>query len=113
MTDGTVLRLKGQGGRGPRPELNGDLFLTVRFAPHPGFTVPGRDVRCLLPVWDYEAALGAEVTAPTPAGGKISLKVPADSQSGRVMRLKGRGIPGRGRDGAGDLLHLINGIVHR
>jgi DnaJ-class molecular chaperone len=107
VTDGTVLRLKGQGGHGPRPELNGDLFLTVRLAPHPVFTAAGRDVRCLLPVWDYEAALGAEVTAPTPAGGKISLKVPAGSQSGRVMRLKGRGIPGRGRDGAGDLLYEL------
>jgi DnaJ-class molecular chaperone len=107
VTDGTVLRLKGQGGRGPRPELNGDLFLTVRISAHPVFAISGRDVRCQLPVWDYEAALGAEVTAPTPSGGKIALKIPAGSQSGRVMRLKGRGIPGRGRDGAGDLLYEL------
>jgi curved DNA-binding protein len=107
VTDGSVLRLKGQGGRGPRPELNGDLFLTVRIAPHPVFSVSGRDVRCQLPVWDYEAALGAEVTAPTPSKGKIALKIPGGSQSGRVMRLKGRGIPSRGRDGAGDLLYEL------
>jgi DnaJ-class molecular chaperone len=107
VTDGTVMRLKGQGGRGPRPELNGDLFLTVRLEPNPVFTVSGRDVRCQLPVWDYEAALGAEVTAPTPARGKIALKVPAGSQSGRVMRLKGRGIPARGRESAGDLLYEL------
>jgi molecular chaperone DnaJ len=107
VTDGTVLRLKGQGGRGPRPELNGDLFLTVRISPHPVFAVAGRDLRCQLPVWDYEAALGAEVTAPTPGGGKVALKIPAGSQNGRVMRLKGRGIPGRGKDGAGDLLYEL------
>lgn len=107
VTDGTVLRLKGQGGRGPRAELNGDLFLTIRFAPNTVFTASGRDVRCQLPVWDYEAALGAEVTAPTPSGGKIALKIPAGSQSGRVMRLKGRGIPGRGRESAGDLLYEL------
>ncbi|HVA82401.1 MAG TPA: DnaJ C-terminal domain-containing protein, partial [Candidatus Binataceae bacterium] len=97
----------GQGGRGPRPEFNGDLFLTVRIEPHPVFTVAGRDLRCELPVWDYEAALGAEVTAPTPAGGKVSLKIPAGSQSGRVMRLKGRAIPARAKEPAGDLLYEL------
>jgi DnaJ-class molecular chaperone len=107
VTDGTNLRLKGQGGRGPRPEFNGDLFLTVRIEPHPVFTVAGRDLRCELPVWDYEAALGAEVTAPTPGGGKVSLRIPAGSQGGRVMRLKGRGLPARGREPAGDLLYEL------
>jgi len=107
VTDGTNLRLKGQGGRGPRPEFNGDLFLTVRIEPHPVFTVAGRDLRCELPVWDYEAVLGAEVTAPTPGGGKVSLKIPAGSQGGRVMRLKGRGIPARAKESAGDLLYEL------
>ncbi len=107
VTDGSVLRLKGQGGRAPRPEFNGDLFLTVRIEPHPVFTVAGRDLRCELPIWDYEAALGAEVTAPTPGGGKVALKIPAGSQGGRVMRLRGRGIPARGREAAGDLLYEL------
>ena len=107
VTDGTTLRLKGQGGRGPRPEFNGDLFLTVRIEPHPVFAVAGRDLRCELPVWDYEAALGAEVTAPTPGGGKVSLKIPAGSQGGRVLRLKGRGIPARAKEPAGDLLYEL------
>jgi DnaJ-class molecular chaperone len=106
MTDGARMRLKGQGGRGPKPELNGDLFVTLRIAPSSVMTVSGRDVRLQLPVWDYEAALGAEVTAPT-LDGKISLKIPAASQSGRVMRLKGRGIPGRGKEPAGDLLYEL------
>jgi DnaJ-class molecular chaperone len=107
VTEGTSLRLKGQGGRAPRPEFNGDLFLTVRIEPHPVFTVVGRDLRCELPVWDYEAVLGAEVTAPTAGGGKVSLKIPAGSQGGRVMRLKSRGIPARAKEPAGDLLYEL------
>jgi curved DNA-binding protein len=107
VTDGTQLRLKGQGGRGTRPELNGDLFLMVRIEPRPPFNISGRDIRCELPVWDYEAALGAEVTAPTPDGLRVSLRIPAASQTGRVLRLRGRGIPGRGKEAAGDLLYEI------
>ena len=106
VTEGTRIRLKGQGGKGPTPALSGDLFLTVKLQPNRVFTVAGRDVRCELPVWDYEAALGAEVTAPS-LNGKISLKIPASSQSGRVLRLKGRGIPGRAGEPAGDMLYEI------
>lgn len=106
VTEGTRIRLKGQGGHGSRPELNGDLFLTIHFKPGSVFSVSGRDVRCQLPVWDYEAALGAEVTAPT-LDGRVSLKIPAGSQTGRVMRLKGRGIPGRGKAAAGDLMYEL------
>jgi DnaJ-class molecular chaperone len=106
VSDGTQLRLKGQGGRAPRPDLNGDLFMLVRIEPQSGFAVNGRDIRCVLPVWDYEAALGAEVTAPT-VDGKISLKIPAASQTGRVMRLRGKGLPQHGKDSAGDLLYEL------
>jgi DnaJ-class molecular chaperone len=106
VVDGTRMRLKGQGGKGARPELNGDLYLTVRLKPDRVFAVSGRDVRCELPVWDYEAALGAEVTVPT-LDGRISLTIPPESQSGRVMRLRGRGLPGRGAEPAGDLLYEL------
>ena len=106
MAEGARMRLKGQGGRAPRPDLNGDLFITLHLAPDSVFTVSGRDVRCQLPVWDYEAALGAEVTAPT-LDGKIALKIPADSQSGRLMRLKGKGLPAHGKEPAGDLLYEL------
>ncbi|MGH6797788.1 MAG: DnaJ C-terminal domain-containing protein, partial [Roseiarcus sp.] len=82
MADGGRMRLKGQGGKGARSDLNGDLFITIHVDPGPNFTLHGRDIRCNLPVWDYEAALGAEVTAPAPTG-RISLKIPAASQSGR------------------------------
>jgi DnaJ-class molecular chaperone len=105
-TDGTRMRLAGQGGHGPRAELNGDLFLTVRIAPDRVFKLSGRDLRVELPVWDYEAALGAEVTVPT-LDGRLSLKVPPGSQTGRVMRLRGKGLPGRGKDAAGDLLYEL------
>jgi len=106
VSDGTQLRLKGQGGRAPRPDQNGDLFLTVRIEPNPVFALAGRDLRVDLPVWDYEAALGAEITAPT-VDGRVSLKIPAGSQTGRVMRLRGRGLPAHGKEPAGDLLYEL------
>jgi DnaJ-class molecular chaperone len=110
MADGARIRLKGQGGKGPRADLNGDLFITIHVEAGPHFTLSGRDVRCTLPVWDYEAVLGAEVTAPTPTG-KISLKIPAGSQTGRVMRLRGKGLPARGKEPAGDLLYELRVIA--
>jgi DnaJ-class molecular chaperone len=106
MSEGSRIRLKGQGGRGSRPDQNGDLFLVTHIEPSGPFVLDGRDVRAQLPVWDYEAALGAEVTAPT-LDGKISLKIPPGSQSGRVLRLKGKGLPARGREPAGDLLYEL------
>lgn len=106
VSEGSRIRLKGQGGRGSRPEQNGDLYLITHIEPSGPFMLSGRDVRAQLPVWDYEAALGAEVTAPT-LDGKISLKIPAGSQSGRVLRLKGRGLPARAKESAGDLLYEL------
>jgi DnaJ-class molecular chaperone len=106
MADNSRLRLKGQGGKASRPELNGDLIITIHVEPGPGFSLVGRDVRCNLPVWDYEAALGADVTAPTP-DGRVALKIPVGSQTGRVMRLRGKGLPARGKEPAGDLLYEL------
>jgi len=106
VVDGTRMRLRGQGSKGARPDLNGDLFLTVRLRTDGVFSVSGRDLRCELPVWDYEAALGAEITVPT-LDGRVSLKIPPGSQTGRLMRLRGRGLPGRGKEAAGDLLYEL------
>jgi DnaJ-class molecular chaperone len=106
VSEGSRIRLKGQGGRSARSDQNGDLFLITHIEPSGPFILNGRDVRAQLPVWDYEAALGAEVTAPT-LDGKISLKIPAGSQSGRVLRLKGRGLPTHGKEPAGDLLYEL------
>jgi DnaJ-class molecular chaperone len=106
VSEGSRIRLKGQGGRGSRAGQNGDLFLITHVEPSGPFLLSGRDVRAQLPVWDYEAALGSEVTAPT-LDGKISLKIPAGSQSGRVLRLKGKGLPARAKEPAGDLLYEL------
>lgn len=106
MADGSKMRLRGQGGKSAGTDAAGDLILTIHVQPSPGFALNGRDVRCTLPVWDYEASLGAEITAPTPSG-KIALKIPAGSQSGRVMRLRGKGLPSRGKEPSGDLLYEL------
>ena len=94
VTEGQRIRLAGQGAPGMAGGPPGDLFLEVAFEPHAFFGVDGRNVTLELPITPWEAALGATVTAPT-LGGKVDLKVPAGSQSGRKMRLKGRGLPGK------------------
>jgi curved DNA-binding protein len=84
---GQVIRLGGQGNNG------GDLLLEIEYAAHPQFEVDGRNILYSLPVAPWEAALGATVSVPT-LGGPVELKIPADSESGRKLRLRGRGLPG-------------------
>jgi curved DNA-binding protein len=91
--DGQVIRLAGQGGPGSGGGPNGDLYLEVHFKPHPRFRVEGRDVYAGLPVAPWEAALGATVKTAVP-DGTVEVRIPEGSQSGRKLRLKGRGIPG-------------------
>jgi curved DNA-binding protein len=93
VREGQHIRLGGQGGAGMGGGQAGDLYLEVAFREHPLYRADGRDVYLDLPVAPWEAALGASVKAPTPAG-TVDLKVPAGSTSGRRLRLKGRGIPG-------------------
>ncbi len=94
VVDGERIRLKGQGGLGAGNSTNGDLYLRIRLVPHPLFDVEGHNLIVVLPVAPWEAALGAKVTVPTLAG-KIKLTVPANSQSGQRLRVKGRGLPGK------------------
>jgi curved DNA-binding protein len=89
---GQTIRLAGQGGRAPGEATPGDLFIEVEFQPHPLYRVDGRDLYLELPVAPWEAALGATVKTPTPAG-TVDLKIPAASHAGSKLRLKGRGIP--------------------
>ncbi|KIH85455.1 DnaJ C-terminal domain-containing protein [Pseudomonas batumici] len=91
VTDGERIRLKGQGAPGIGGGANGDLYLTIRFAPHPRFEVEGENLIITLPLAPWELALGAEVAVPT-LTGKINLKVPAGSQNGQRMRAKGHGL---------------------
>jgi len=91
---GQRIRLAGEGGEGfGRDAPPGDLYLEVDFEPHRLFRAEGRDIYLNLPVAPWEAALGAEVNVPT-LGGPVHMKVPPGSQSGRRLRLKGRGLPG-------------------
>jgi curved DNA-binding protein len=89
---GQTIRLAGQGGRAPGEAAPGDLFIEVEFQPHPLYRVDGRDLYLELPVAPWEAALGATVKTPTPAG-TVDLKIPAAAHAGSKLRLKGRGIP--------------------
>lgn len=93
IRQGQHIRLAGQGSRGGGRGKAGDLYLEVEFRPHPFYRIEGRDVFLDLPIAPWEAALGATVKAPTPAG-PVDLKVPPGSATGRKLRLKGRGIPG-------------------
>jgi len=99
LADGQTIRLKGQGMPGPGG-ATGDALITVSIAPHPLFQRDGADLRLELPVTLYEAVLGAKVRVPT-LDGAIELAIPAGTSSGRTLRIKGKGMPGK--DGAGDL----------
>ncbi len=94
IKEGQMIRLAGQGMPGTGQGAGGDLYLEIHFKPHPFYRAEGRDLHMQLPVAPWEAALGATVQAPTPAG-KVDLKIPAGSNSGSKLRLKGRGIPGK------------------
>jgi len=98
ILEGQQIRLEGQGDilvdHGPR----GDLFLEVYFEKHQYFTVAKRDVSMNLPVTPWEAALGAKLKVPT-LGGPVDLKLPPGSQSGRKLRLKGKGLCSRNQSG--------------
>ena len=85
---GQVIRLAGQGSGG------GNLMLEVEYAAHPQFEVDGRNILYTLQVTPWQAALGTSISVPT-LGGAVELKVPADSDSGRKLRLRGRGLPGK------------------
>jgi len=93
VREGQHIRLAGQGGPGMGGGQAGDLFLQVIFAPHSRFHADGRDIFLDLPITPWEAALGARLNIPT-LGGRVEMQIPAGSQSGRKLRLKGRGLPG-------------------
>jgi curved DNA-binding protein len=90
---GQVIRLSGQGHPGMAGGPNGDLLLAVGVRDDARFRLDGRNVVHVLPITPWEAALGATVPVPTLAG-TVDLRIPAGSQSGRKLRLKGRGMPG-------------------
>jgi DnaJ-class molecular chaperone len=98
---GQQIRLKGQGDTAPG-HPPGDLLITISIAPHPFFKVDGSDLRADLPITLYEAVLGGKVRVPT-LGNAVELAIPKNTSSGRIFRLKGKGLP-KGVGAAGDLL---------
>lgn len=106
VADGARLRVRGAGEPSASGAQPGDLILTIRVGKHPIFERHGLDVNLELPITIAEAALGATVTAPTPKGDRVELKVPPGSSSGAKLRLRGRGV--ETEDGVkGDLYAVI------
>jgi DnaJ-class molecular chaperone len=91
VRDGQVLRLKGQGGPGLGGAPPGDALIEIKIAPHPLFRREGDDIRIEQPVTLDEAVLGGRISVPTPTGA-VAMSVPANSNTGSVLRLRGKGV---------------------
>jgi len=100
---GTRIRLSGEGEAGLRGGPAGDLYIFIEVADHPLFQRDGIDLFCRVPVSMTKAALGGEIEVPTIDGGRSRVKVPEGSQSGRQMRLRGKGMPQLRGPGLGDM----------
>ncbi len=110
MEDGQTLRLRGQGGEGANGGPAGDALITVTIKPHPVFRRDGNDVHLDLPVTLKEAVLGGRVTIPT-VTGSVTMTIPARSDTGKVLRLRGRGVPALDNRAAGDQLVTLKLVV--
>jgi molecular chaperone DnaJ len=108
VRDGQKIRLRGKGN--PGPAGNGDLILTVTVQPHPLFGRSGDDLTVPVPVTFAEAALGAQIAVPTFDGSTVTLKLAPGTPSGRVLRVKGKGVA-RKDGSAGDLLVTVSVAV--
>lgn len=107
LTDGIRLRLAGQGGKGHSGGRNGDLYLRIKIRPHRIFRLDRFDLHAELPLYDYEATLGAKTRVPTLTGA-VQLTIPPETQSGGLLRLKGRGLSKAGGKAAGDLYFHVS-----
>jgi molecular chaperone DnaJ len=110
VDDGTLIRLPGRGEPGRNGGPPGDLFVVVRVSPHKLFGRRGDDLTLTVPVTYPEAVLGAEVKVPTLDGAPVTVRVPPGTPSGRVLRMRGHGVPRRG-GGRGDLLVTVEVAV--
>jgi molecular chaperone DnaJ len=109
VSDGQKIRLKGKGERSPDGGETGDLVLTVAVRRHPVFERDGLNLRLDVPVTFVEATLGATIEVPTLGGEPVRLRVAAGTPSGRVLRVKGRGVTTS--KGTGDLLATVQVAV--
>ena len=100
---GTRIRLAGEGETGPRGGVSGDLYIFIEVSKHKIFERDGLNLFCRVPVSMAKASLGGEVEVPTIDGGRSRVRIPAGSQSGRQMRLKGKGMPAIKTSQKGDM----------
>jgi curved DNA-binding protein len=107
IRQGQKIRLTGQGGPGMNGGPPGDLYLEVEFRPHPLYRVEDKDLYLTVPVAPWEAVLGAKIQIPTPEG-PVTLTIPPDSQHGRKLRLRGKGLPS---DPPGDLYAVLEVVL--
>ncbi len=110
LHDGQVLRLRGKGAPGLGEGPPGDALVQVHVTPHPVFRRQGRDIHAELPISLSEAVLGAKIEVPTVAG-PVSMNVPAHSDTGKVLRLRGRGVPAHGNEPAGDAYMTLKVVL--
>jgi molecular chaperone DnaJ len=103
VAEGNQVRVRGEGESGWQGAPDGDLYVAIRVAPHPLFSREGDDVVCDMPLTFGQAALGCELEVPT-LDGRAKVKVPSGTQSGKVFRLKGKGISSLSHHGRGDQL---------
>jgi curved DNA-binding protein len=108
VIEGQRIRLKGQGSPGEGNASAGDLYLHIRLVPHPLFDVEGHNLILTLPLTPWEAALGTKVNVPT-LEGKISLTITPNTQSGKKLRIKGKGL--QGKELTGDLFAVIKVVM--
>ena len=101
---GTRIRLAGEGEAGLRGGPAGDLYIFIEVAEHPLFQRDGTVLFCRVPVSMTSAAIGGDIEVPTIDGGRSRVKIPAGSQSGRQMRLRGKGMPSLRGGSTGDML---------
>ncbi len=109
IEEGKSIRLRGQGQPGAGGPA-GDVIVTIRYAAHPLFKVEGRDLRLDLPITLYEAILGARVRAPT-LSGEVEVSIAPGANGGRVLRFRGKGLPGGADQAAGDLLATLRIVL--
>lgn len=106
VREGSKVRVSGEGNPGPGG-ANGDLYLVIKIAPHPLFKLEGEDLLVDVPVALTTAVLGGEVQVPTLKGSKLALKIPPETQNGKIFRLTRQGMPKLNDTARGDMLARI------
>ena len=111
IADGARVRAAGQGGAGSGGGASGHLFIRVHIRPHPRFTREGDNLRLKVPVPLRVCIAGGQVEVPTPKSKQVSLKVPKETQNGKILRLRGLGMPHLRGGGHGDLLAEVSVVL--